>query len=427
MHRTVQFIGIHVAVLSVMFVIPCVAHEGGHGEVSHTSQLWQLKSGASIRGSYVSATTTELRLLTADGVIKQVPIDQLNDLSRQMLDRQIRRIEFLNRTPAVRLVAQVGPAPTTTALGERPSIADSFKAFEKSVTLRWDRSYLFVESNGLPDHPMMVGIRSWQQQVPLPQSYRGENAWRIPLRPVPAKEPVSANGRFLRGAIALAVNGVPIFNPLNNRGDDAYLFGELDEFGGHCGRADDYHYHLAPVHLETVVGKGNPIAYALDGYPIYGYQDPAAPDFAPLDKINGHKDAKGLYHYHATPKYPYLNGGFYGVVVEREGQVDPQPRAEPVRPALQPLAGAKITKFEQNGSTSLLTYDIQGRTGTVRYTLHESGRVDFVYTDPQGTVHNESHEPRRRPPTSRRDEEPGGRKPPRPIHQQVISPRRMTE
>ena len=60
---------------------------------------------------------------------------------------------------------------------------------------------------------------------------------------------------------------MPIFNPLNNRGDDAYLFGELDNFGGHCGRADDYHYHLAPVHLEKTIGKGLPIAYALDGYP----------------------------------------------------------------------------------------------------------------------------------------------------------------
>ncbi len=165
--------------------------------------------------------------------------------------------------------------------------------------------------------------------------------------------------------------------------------------------------------LEAAVGKGNPIAYALDGYPIYGYQDPAAADFAPLDKINGHKDAQGHYHYHATPKYPYLNGGFYGVVTEREGQVDPQPRAEPVRPALQPLAGAKITKFEQNSLSSLLTYDVQGRAGTVRYTLNENGRVDFVYTDPKGTVRNESYEPRRRAPEPRRDDNTSGRKPPR--------------
>lgn len=44
--------------------------------------------------------------------------------------------------------------------------------------------------------------------------------------------------------------------------------------GGHCGRADDYHYHIAPVQLEKQVGKGMPIAYALDGYPIYCYTEP---------------------------------------------------------------------------------------------------------------------------------------------------------
>lgn len=52
-------------------------------------------------------------------------------------------------------------------------------------------------------------------------------------------------------------NGLLITLPVEQLpGDDACLFGELDEFGGHCGRADDYHYHLAPVHLEKQVGKG---------------------------------------------------------------------------------------------------------------------------------------------------------------------------
>ena len=40
--------------------------------------------------------------------------------------------------------------------------------------------YAYVESNGMPDHRMMVGIRAWQQQVPIPQPYTGRNAWRIP-------------------------------------------------------------------------------------------------------------------------------------------------------------------------------------------------------------------------------------------------------
>jgi hypothetical protein len=121
---------------------------------------------------------------------------------------------------------------------------------------------------------MMLGIRSWQQQVPLPQPYTGRNAWQIPLNPRLAQQPISARDNLMRGAIALAVNGVPIFNALNNRGEDAYLAGELDRWGGHCGRGDDYHYHTAPVHLEKIVGQGKPIAFALDGFPIFGYTEP---------------------------------------------------------------------------------------------------------------------------------------------------------
>jgi phosphatidylethanolamine-binding protein (PEBP) family uncharacterized protein len=275
----------------------------------------------------------------------------------------------------------------------------------------------------MPDHRMMVGITAWQQQVPLPQKYFGENAWRIPLHPVPAKEPAMIKGRFLRGAIALAVNGIPIFNPQNNRGEVSYEIGELDEFGGHCGRADDYHYHLAPVHLEKIVGPNQPIAYALDGFPIYGYQDEKSPDFAPLDLLSGHKDKAGKYHYHATKKYPYVIGGFYGEVVEREGQVDPQPRAGGVRPALQQLRDAKITDFIETAPGSYrLTYDIRGKAGTVSYDVAEDGSAKFVFVDPTGKTTSETYTPRKRgpggndrpPPPPRPGENPPPRKEPSP-------------
>ena len=304
-------------------------------------------------------------------------------------------------------------------------MAAAFEAFvkTKAIQTRWDDNYIYVESNGIPDHRMMVGITAWQQQVPLPQKYFGENSWQIPLHPVPAKNPQSTKGRFLRGAIALAANGVPIFNPLNNRGDDAYLFGELDEFGGHCGRADDYHYHIAPVHLEKTVGKGLPIAYALDGYPIYGYDEPDSSKVVGLDAFNGHKDKQGNYHYHATKKYPYLNGGFHGEVVERDSQVDPQPRAEPIRPDLRPLRDAKITDFQETKPGSyVLTYHVRGKTGSVSYVLTEDGTAKFTFVDTNGSTTNETYSPRRRGPgggggNDRRPPpppRPGENRPPRP-------------
>ena len=238
------------------------------------------------------------------------------------------KIERLNTAPrTIHFVMQ-----KATAEGTKPKLASLFSAFGHKVNVRFDREFLYVESNGMPDHPMMTGITAWQQQVPIPQAYTGNNAWKIPLHPVPAQNPMSTKEHFFRGAIALAVNGVPIFNPIKNNGKtDTLLAGELDRWGGHCGRADDYHYHIAPVHLEKIVGAGNPVAVALDGYAIYGYNDPNGKPPTDLDWLNGHKDSDGTYHYHATKTFPYLNGGFYGEVIELNGQVDPQPRAQGVR------------------------------------------------------------------------------------------------
>ena len=114
----------------------------------------------------------------------------------------------------------------------------AFAPFSKTATAYIDGQHLVVESNGLPEHQMMVGIVSWQQQVPLPQPFTGKNAWRLPLHPQPAAKPISVLKDPLSGAIALAVNGVPIFCALNNRGEDTLLAGELDQWGGHCGRVE---------------------------------------------------------------------------------------------------------------------------------------------------------------------------------------------
>ena len=127
-----------------------------------------------------------------------------------------------------------------------------------SILVKWhqDENFYYLESTGMPTHKMMVGITAWQQQVPLPQDFTGDNAFKIPRHPVFSDKPVSAKTALFSGAIAVAVNGIPIFNPIKNDGHtDTYTAGELDLFGGHCGRADDYHYHIAPLFLVDVVGK----------------------------------------------------------------------------------------------------------------------------------------------------------------------------
>lgn len=265
-------------------------------------------------------------------------------------------------------------------------------AFMDNTTTRCEGDTLYVESDGMPTtHDMMVGIVSWQQQVPLPQPYVGNNAWQIPLSPALSDQPISGADDLFRGAIALAVNGVPIFNALNNRGDDAFLAGELDQWGGHSGRGDDYHYHIAPTHLQEYVGVDQPIAYGLDGFPIYSLTEPDGSAVVDLDEYNGHFDSESNYHYHATETYPYINGGMRGVVGYRDGQVDPQPAAQPVRPAGEPLQGAVITAFAQTGENAYsLAYTLNGETYAVNYSIADS-TYTFEFIDPAGNITTETY------------------------------------
>ena len=396
------------------FSMTAAAHDGGEPhQHAAADRKWTLTTGETMTGSFVSARDGRVIIRRSDGWLRPLSLRQLSADDQTWVAARQLQIEQLNTQPQYIIASlPVANDPTTNmpngavsadSAAQKQQLEQSFKPFSDVVKTRSDDNFFYVESNGVPDHEMMVGITAWQQQVPLPQKYNGENAWRIPLNPVPAKEPMSAKNNFFRGAIAIAVNGVPIFNPIKNDGKtDTLLAGELDNFGGHCGRADDYHYHIAPVHLEKQTGTGKPVGWALDGYAIFGYQDPAAKDFAPLDAMNGHTGPDGQYHYHATKTYPYLNGGFHGEVVERDGQVDPQPRAESPRPALPPLRGAKIVRFEQKQPGSyLLTYDINGRSGTVGYTIAASGAVSFEFRSPDGETTKEEYQPRaggRRPP-----------------------------
>jgi phosphatidylethanolamine-binding protein (PEBP) family uncharacterized protein len=303
------------------------------------------------------------------------------------------------RTENPRLATADKAAASSAGGGSLASrVASIFAPFAPKVKTRADEKFVYVESDSMPDHDMMVGITAWQQQVPIPQPYSGDNAWRIPLYPVVAKNPLSAKSHFFRGAIALAANGVPIFNPIKNDGrTDTFLAGELDQFGGHCGRADDYHYHIAPTHLQKLVGPDKPVAYALDGYAIFGFNEPDGSAPGKLDEFNGHTTPALGYHYHATKTYPYLNGGFHGEVVEAGGQVDPQPRTGGVRPALPPWRGAKISGFtsEQNKKFSVKV-QVGAETHYVNYALNTDGSVKFDFVDAKGQVKTETYSPRTR-------------------------------
>jgi YHYH protein len=281
-------------------------------------------------------------------------------------------------------------APTTAASSPTSAVVDPWSLFPRSVQASRSATEVIVESTGMPEHLMMVGITNWQQQVPLPQPYSGSNSWRFPAQGVLADAPISTKTDLFRGAIALAINGVPIFNALNNRGEDSFLIGELDQWGGHCGRADDYHYHAAPLHLARGQSPAVPIAFALDGFPIYGLIEPDGSPVRSLDMYNGHADSKDTYHYHATLTYPYINGGMRGKVQVKDGQLDPQPMLAPIRPAGAPLRGASITAFSQTAPNAWrLQYKLNGGSYQVDYSVNGS-TYSFVFTDPAGTAKTET-------------------------------------
>ena len=275
-------------------------------------------------------------------------------------------------------------------------VNSAFAPFKSSVSTSYDATYFYVNSKGIPNHTMMVGISNhgWQQQVPIPQCYIGTNAWSIPLNPVLAATPVPVSStHFLKGAIAIAANGVAIFNYHTNTGVDSYLDGQLDNYGGHCGRADDYHYHIAPMHLITL-GQTTydlPIAFALDGFAVYGSLEPDGSTMATLDANHGHYGTNGVYHYHGTATAPYMIGNMVGQVTEDSNlQIIPQAQSHPVRNEnWTPLSGALITSCDantnNNGYNTL--YTLNGIAGyATNFSWNSTGVYTFQYVTPSGTT-----------------------------------------
>lgn len=291
-----------------------------------------------------------------------------------------------------------GNTVITSFINDPLSMDSAFNPYKPAVTTSWNSSYFLIASNGLPSHNMMVGITAWQQQVPIPQSYTGTNAWSIPLNPIYATVPLSTKSNLMKGAVAVAVNGIPIFNALNNRGEDSYAIGELDQWGGHCGKADDYHYHAAPLHLQTSSGL-KPIAYALDGFAVYGNKEPDGTAMTSLDTCHGHSIGNAAYHYHGTINYPYVVGAMKGKVsldpstTAPENQILPQAFTKPIRPAGTPLTGASITAFTPNGTNNgyLLEYMIGTKKGTIQYSWTSTGKYSFTFTDVNGNVSTQTY------------------------------------
>lgn len=361
--------------LAAFTPLPVMAHVGGHGGA--TLREWHLRGGHHIHASFHSFRGDSIILENAKGHIHTYAIAQFSTADRAYANERISKILQVNQ----QRVVTVSVAQPMLVLGTDPvSIDSSFIPFKPGVKTHWDATYFYVESDGMPTAmPAMKGITAWQQQVPLPQNYTGSNAWAIPLNPVVADSPVNLHTALHTGAVAVAANGLPIFNPENNRGEFSQDIGELDAFGGHCGRADDYHYHIAPVHLAPTLGTRIPIAWAFDGYPIFAYTEPDGSEPAALDEHLGHLWG-GTYHYHAIKVKPYMIASLRGKVTVQNDQIVPQARTTPLRPAGTPLKGAVITDLRKcDAQHYALKYTVNGSPRWVNYEWNDSNTYTFRY------------------------------------------------
>jgi hypothetical protein len=127
-----------------------------------------------------------------------------------------------------------------------------------------------------------------------------------------------------RGPIGVMVNGVLLFNALDDAGLDAAAHEVQDTCDGHPNGQDAYHYHrLSPC--ADLAGATEVIGYALDGFGITGPRKDDGSYYTSddLDECHGTTSTivwdgieQTMYHYVMTPNFPYSIGCFRGAPVD---------------------------------------------------------------------------------------------------------------
>lgn len=275
----------------------------------------------------------------------------------------------------------------TTATGSSTAcgyIGNSLRASKSgTASVACDGTYGYISSIGITTAPMMNGITSTNLQIPTPQNFQGAKGWKIPLNPAIAASPTSV----VDGPLGVAINGVPIFNPCTQggcvTGGDTKVLGQLDVCNGHAGRADDYHYHAAPVCMMADQPAGywdtHPLGWALDGFAIFGYNDAtgktAARDAICGGNTNPVPNAPAGYAYHVTDASPYITGCLIGT---------PSPDLPNQGSKYTPLRQPPVTPF--NDTAMMLTtdatdgYQVLQFTSALKFTTTETGTDSYPYS-----------------------------------------------
>lgn len=180
-----------------------------------------------------------------------------------------------------------------------------------------------VKGNGLPVKTL-TGTFPVAPDDPAYQIDRNPNsiepqniALTLPANPIIAAEPSCVP----MGMIGVALNGVAIFNALDDGARDAVAHEVQDLCNGHPQMRGEYHYHGPSPCLPGETADEQLIGYALDGFGIYSIYDANGNELTDADldachgrvsKVMWNGKRVAIYHYVLTREYPYTIGCFRG-------------------------------------------------------------------------------------------------------------------
>ncbi|MCH2113232.1 MAG: YHYH protein [Planctomycetes bacterium] len=233
---------------------------------------------------------------------------------------------LLSLSPA--LTAQDDPAINawrlnldgTTGQSSVSSIHNIVSQIEADVEeTAYTNANAYVSSASIPSHT--IGPWPGNPNMPNDRNY----TFRIKRNPQPATGNHMATPL---GAMAVAVNGVALFNALDGRSyrnrnvwhqSAVHWEGQSFDVGkGHPTGHGDYHYHATPTQLQMQVGDNgmdhSPIlGFAFDGYPIYGpYAYSNSNGTGGIRRMESSYVHRNITKRHTLPDGTQLNQGDWG-------------------------------------------------------------------------------------------------------------------
>lgn len=212
---------------------------------------------------------------------------------------------------------------------EKPHVGGNVDWPNARIDVVTENGERIVRANNLPTHatgefPIRRSDPAYQYDR-NPNSIRQQNILlRLPLTPT-----IAATASCVpMGLAGFTLVGGALYNALDARGIDAAAYEILDACGGHPQQQGQYHYHdYAPCLTDGTDRNGHSVlvAYALDGFGVYGAKDVGggAVTNKDLDACHGHEGSvmwngaiQSIYHYHLNDEYPYSIGCFRGMPVQ---------------------------------------------------------------------------------------------------------------